>query len=453
MSQFLASGGAPVQPTIRSALFELATTDASPPRRVVLWIVLALFGVLLLWAFIARVDIVSVAPGRLVPETYVKIVQPAEAGIIRELLVKEGDAVAAGQVLIRLDPTESAADSRANSQQLALERLQVRRLEAELAERPLSRKTGEDAAVFARVAAQYQAHRRAIEDALGQADAARQRAEKELAAALEELHKLEKTAPLLRSAAESYRKLASQNLVGRLDAEDRERLATEREQDLASERATVQSLEASLIEAQRSLSQVRSRNRTDLQTQLVETTARVSMLEQTDVKLEFRGRNLELRAPQAGVVKDLATTTVGAVVQPGTVLLNLVPVGETLRAEVSIRNEDIGFIHSGQPVRMKLATFPFQRYGFIEGTVLSVSPDSAPERPEQPTLASGESEKLPGYKGTILLEAQSLRGGMGEFAISSGMQLTAEIVEGNRTVMQYLLSPVQKVSDEAGRER
>lgn len=453
MSQVLASGRVPVQPRIRSALFELATTDASPPRRAVLWIILALFGVLLLWAFIARVDIVSVAPGRLVPETYVKIVQPTEAGIIRELLVKEGDAVVAGQVLIRLDPTESTADSRANSLQLALERLQVRRLEAELAERPLARKSGEDAALFSRVEAQYQDHRRTIEDALGQGEAARERSEKELAAAREEMRKLEKTAPLLRSAAESYRKLASQNLVGRLDAEDRERLATEREQDLASQRATVQSLEASLTEAERSLSQVRSRNRTDLQTQLVEATARISQLEQADVKLGFRGRNLELRAPQAGIVKDLATTTVGAVVQPGTVLLDLVPVGEMLRAEVSIRNEDIGFVRTGQPVRIKLATFPFQRYGLMEGTVLSVSADSAPVRAEQLTRVSGEPEPLPGYKGIVRLNAQSLKGGMGEFAISAGMQVTAEIVEGRRTVMQYLLSPVQNVGSEAGRER
>ncbi len=157
----------------------------------------------------------------------------------------------------------------------------------------------------------------------------------------------------------------------------KDRLATEREQDLASQQATVQSLQASLTEAERSVAQVRSRSRSDLQTQLVETSGRIAQLEQADVKLGFRGRNLELRAPQAGVVKDLATTTVGAVVQPGTVLLNLVPVGELLRAEVSIRNDDIGFVRAGQKVRLKLATFPFQRYGLLEGTVLSVSPDSA----------------------------------------------------------------------------
>jgi hemolysin D len=214
----------------------------------------------------------------------------------------------------------------------------------------------------------------------------------------------------------------------------------------------VQSLQASLEEAERALAQVRSRSRSDLQTQLVEASGRISQLEQADVKLGFRGRNLELRAPQAGVVKDLATTTVGAVVQPGTVLLNLVPVGELLRAEVSIRNDDIGFVRAGQKVRLKLATFPFQRYGLMEGTVLSVSPDSAPAR-DAPARTNATAEEPPGYKGIIRLDAQALEGGMGRFAIAAGMQLTAEIVEGRRTVMQYLMSPVQKVGSEAGRER
>jgi hemolysin D len=439
-------------PRIRSALFEVATQDASPPRRFTLRAVMALCGLLLVWALLARIDIVSVAQGRLVPETYVKIVQPAAAGIIREILVKDGDAVEKDQVLIRLDPTESAADSSANTQQLQLERLQVRRLEAEIKGGMLRRQAGDDALLFSRIEAQHQAQVNALQDNIGQAAAARDRAAKELAAQVEQLRKLEKTAPMLRDAADSYQKLANQNLVGRLEAEDRQRQATEREQDLEAQRATVESLKAALTEANRSLAQVRSRNQSELQSALVEASARVAQLEQTDVKLGYRSRNLELRAPQAGVVKDLATTTVGAVVQPGTVLLNLVPVGEVLRAEVSINNEDIGFVRAGQPVRLKLATFPFQRYGMLEGKLESVSPDTAPPEPARDG-SKPEQPALPGYKGLVRLTDQALIGGMGRFPIAAGMQLTAEIVEGDRTVMQYLLSPVRRMANEAGRER
>jgi hemolysin D len=452
MSSVITSPTTAMLPRIRSGLFEVATQDASPPRRMTLWTICGLFALLLIWALLARIDIVSVAQGRLVPETYVKIVQPAEAGIIRELLVKDGDRVEKDQVLIRLDPTDANADSSANAQQLALERLQLRRLEAEMNGTPLVRRADDDPALFARVDAQYRTHRMAVGDSVGQAAAARDRANRELAASVEELKKLEQTAPMLRKSADAYRNLANQNLVGKLEADDRERLATEREQDVYAQRATVESLRAALVEAERSLAQVTSSSRSDLQVALVESAAKVARLEQADVKLDFRGRNLELKAPQAGVVKDLATTTEGAVVQPGTVLLNLVPVGEQLRAEVSINNEDIGFVRAGQPVRLKLATFPFQRYGMLEGEVISVSADSNVTRDEHSRDTEAVST-LPGYKGIVRLKSQSLLGGMGELPISAGMQLTAEIIEGDRTVMQYLLSPVQRVANEAGRER
>ncbi len=438
-------------PRIRSALFEVATEDAAPARRLTLWAICMLFALLLLWALVAKLDIVATAQGRLVPQTYVKIVQPAEAGIIREILVNDGDAVAAGQVLIRLDPTESAADSSANAQQLALERLQVRRLESELAGVPLRREPSDDALLYSRVEAQSTAQRKSVADAVAQAEAARNRAARELEAEIGTLRKLEKTAPMLRSAADSYSKLASEKLVGRLEAEERQRLATEREQDLESQRATVESLRAALVVAERNAAQIRSRSRSELQSQLVEASARVGQLEQADVKLGYRNRNLELRAPQAGVVKDLATTTVGAVVQPGTVLLNLVPVGEVLRAEVQIQNEDIGFVREGLPVRLKLATFPFQRYGMLEGKLITVSADIAPQAGSSDRAR--ELPSSPSYKGVVELSEQVLHGGMGQFAVAAGMQVTAEIVEGDRTVMEYLLSPVQRVASEAGQER
>lgn len=436
---------------IRSGLFEVATHTPSAPRRMTLWAVVTLFSALLAWALVARIDIVSVAHGRLVPETQVKIVQPAEAGIIREILVRDGDSVEKDQVLIRLDPTESTADSSANSQQLALEKLHARRLEAELRGGGMQRLPGDNLVLFSRVEAQFRAHILSVEDSRRQAEAARDRVSKQLAAELEELQKLERIAPMLRDAADSYRKLADQNLVGRLEAQDRHQLATEREQDLKSQRSRVESARAALKEAESAVEQVNSRNRSELEMALTEATGRVAQLEQAAVKLGFRSSNLDLRAPQAGIVKDLVTTTLGAVVQPGTVLLSLVPVGDRLRAEVSVNNEDIGFLRVGQEVRLKLATFPFQRYGMLEGKLESLSADVALE--SNNAVTDHGAKDPPAYKAVIRLDEQHLQGGMGTFALSAGMQLTAEIVEGNRTVMRYLTSPVQRVANEAGRER
>jgi HlyD family secretion protein len=137
-------------------------------------------------------------------------------------------------------------------------------------------------------------------------------------------------------------------------------------------------------------------------------------LEQDTRNADFKGTLLELRAPQAGVVKDLATNTKGAVVQPGMVLLTLVPKGEQLVAEVQIKNEDIGFVQVGQNVRVKLAAHPFQKYGLLDGTVLNVATDaqSGTNGNTQGTAATSNgtnsAANAAGYKAILKLNAQYL---------------------------------------------
>jgi HlyD family secretion protein len=164
---------------------------------------------------------------------------------------------------------------------------------------------------------------------------------------------------------------------------------------------------------------------------------------------------LELKASQDGIVKDLATHTTGTVVQPGTVLLTLVPQDEILRAEVWVTNEDIGFVRQGQSVKLKFAAFPFQKYGMVEGSVEHVSADASDNN-----TGNGNSQTDPAkknqplvYKALIALKHMRLEMDQQRFMLSAGMQTNAEIKLGDRTVMEYLLSPVRKAWHEAGRER
>jgi len=156
----------------------------------------------------------------------------------------------------------------------------------------------------------------------------------------------------------------------------------------------------------------------------------------------------------------VATTTVGAVVQPGTVVLTLVPTDEKLYADVSIKNEDIGFIQVGQKAQVKLAAFPFQKYGLLTGQVIRISADSTESAQSntggQGNQTSGSSiaATLSTYKARIELERQQLDGSDGvALSASAGMQIAAEIHQGRRTVLQYLLSPVSRAAQEAGREK
>ena len=452
-----APAGLLLVPRLRSALFEITVHDPENAPRWTLRIVSTLFGLLLLWAMFARLDIVAVAEGRLMPQTYVKIVQPAESGIVREILVREGDAVQAGQVLLRLDPTENAADSTATERESAMQRLELRRIDAELAGAEMSRELGDDAALFMQMQAQQRAHRQAFLDALAQEKQVRERSIRELEAARETEHKLQTTLPSYERSAAAYEKLASEKLIGQLQAEEQRRTAIEQAQDLASQRATVQSLQAAVAQSEQRLAQLKSNYESDLHTARVAAVEKLTQLDQQSTKLQYRQSNLELRAPQAGTVKELATTTLGAVVQPGTVLLSLVPANEPLRAEVSVQNQDIGFVRAGQPVRLKLATYPFQRHGMLEGTVKTVIADASAPINSNPAAGSGAASTTGGppmsFKAVIELKEQVLNTNGVRYPLAAGMQVAAEIVEGKRTVLQYLLSPVQRVTDEAGRER
>ena len=124
------------------------------------------------------------------------------------------------------------------------------------------------------------------------------------------------------------------------------------------------------------MSALSSNFRNQLQTERTEVMGQLARLEQDSRKLKFKAGLLELRAPKAGTVKDIATTTLGAVVQPGMVLLTLVPRDEPLVAEVQVRNDDVGFVRAGQPVKLKIAAYPFQKHGLLEGRVRTVAADA-----------------------------------------------------------------------------
>ena len=442
---------------VPSALLGIIAPDPERTPRLTLWVIAILFALLLLWTCVARLDIIAVAEGRLVPQTYLKIVQPPDAGIVREILVSEGDRVEKGQVLVRLDPTESAADSVATAQDLAIQRLQLRRVDAELKDVPLTQQPGEDPQLFAQAEAQRAAHRQQFVDSIAQESATRDRSVRERGAAAEMLRKLEKTLPAYQRSAEAYEKLSAQHLVGSLDADSKRREATEKAQDLEAQRATVSSLESAIAQSQKRLAQLQSTYESDLHATRLEATRRLTELERQRAKIVFHQENLALRAPQAGTIKDLATTSVGSVVQPGTVLLTLVPANEPLFAEVSIQNQDIGFVREGQAVRLKLATYPFQKYGMLDGTVKTIIADSNARDGNAKEAGASASGGPPAgsmiYKAVVQLSRQELKMDGRGLRIAAGMQLQAEILEGQRTVLEYLLSPVQRVTHEAAMER
>jgi hemolysin D len=437
------------------AILRLQRRPPSPLPRVVLYLLAALLGGLLVWSLIGKLDIIAVAQGRLVPTSYVKVVQPVDAGIIKDILVREGDHVRKDQVLVRMDASVSQVESRQAQNQLQIAALQLRRIDAELNDKEPLLQGGDDPEVSKQMLGQYRARRQARADAIASERAVLAKAEQDLGVAQEQEAKLSKMLPIYEDQERSWRQLVEEGFAGRLQAEERKRQRIEAEQELKAQLHTIQGLRATIEQSHKRLAQLQSTYRQQLYSERVEIETNYQRLRQEWEKQMLRSELLELKAPQDGIIKDLATHTEGAVLQPGTVLMTIVPDSEPLRAEVWVDNRDRGFVREGQAVKVKVAPFPFQKYGMIDGIVKTVSADAAdaPQRGQAGEANNNAQTAAYQFRGLIELNAQFLESEGARLKLMPGMQVDAEIQLGQRSVMEYMLSPVRKAFHEAGRER
>jgi len=431
-----------------------------PPAPLAGWmlrLLVALLAGILLWSVFGRLDIVAVAEGKLVPSSYLKIVQPAEQGIVKEILVKEGEAVKAGQVLIRMDPVLADADVKSVQTEVHNKRIALRRIDAQMNGTRFARETNDPADLFRQVETQYRANVQAYENALAQERSLLDKARHDLAGAQSTRAKLEQILPHYSDQEKAYEKLVKDGFAGRIMYTDKQRERIEKEQDLRTQEFTIRASQSLIEQSERKIAQITADYRRQLQTERVEVAAQLEKSRQELAKHEHRHDLLELRAPQPGVVKDLATHTAGTVAAPGTILMTLVPENDDMLAEVWVSNQDVGFVRSGQEVKLKLAAFQFQKYGMIEGKVRQVSADAteAPSANTRSDALTGRDRPMGplAYRALVDLKSQILAIDKESYRVAPGMQVAGEIHLGTRSILEYLLSPVQKAWHEAARER
>lgn len=439
------------------ALLRIQSLPAPPLAGAFLTAMVAMLAALLAWSAIGRLDIVAVTDGKLVPSSYLKIVQPSEQGVVKEILVAEGEKVREGQVLVRMDAVLAAADATTLANDFHSKRLALRRIDAQLAGRPIAPDADDPPDLYAPAQAQLAANVAAWQNALAQERASLARARHDLQSAREIHGKLLGVLPHYKAQEAAFDRLAVGGYAGKLMAADKSRERIEKEQDLKSQQYVIQANAASIEQSEKRILQLTADYRRQLQAERTETAVQVAKARQELAKVAHRQRLLELKAPQAGLIKDLATHTPGTVVSPGTILMTLVPQGETLRAEVWVSNQDIGFVAPGQAVKVKLAAFPFQKYGMLDARVAQVSGDAteAPSANTRSDALFGRDRPMGplAFRAIVELQSQQLEAGGARYALSPGMQVVAEIKLGERTLLEYLLAPVQKVVHESARER
>jgi HlyD family secretion protein len=438
----------------------LLRIQEKPPAPLAGWmlrILIALVVGVILWASFGRLDIVAVAEGKLVPSSYLKIVQPAEQGIVKQILVREGEAVREGQVLVRMDPVLTDADVKAIQAEHDNKRIALRRIDAQLSGKPFQRGRGDAAQLFAQVDAQHAANVRAYENALAQEQTLLEKARHDLAAAQATKAKLEQVLPHYVEQERAFEKLTKDGFAGRIMYTDKQRERIEKQQDLRTQESVIDSSRSLIAQSEKKIAQISADYRRQLQTERVDVAAQLEKAGQELAKQSHRRGLLELRAPQAGVVKDLATHTAGTVAAPGTILMTLVPEGDKLVAEVWVSNQDVGFVRPGQEAKLKLAAFTFQKYGMVQGRVLHVNADAteAPSANTRSDALTGRDRPMGplAFRALVELGAQELAADGRRYALQPGMQVAGEIHLGTRSILEYLLSPVQKAFHEAARER
>jgi adhesin transport system membrane fusion protein len=418
-----------------SDVIEIENAMPIEPARaaqMLLYAIALLFLVALVWAATARLDKVTRGPGRVVPSNQLQEVQYLEGGIVQEILVSAGEAVKAGQVLVRLDPTRMSAEFAQGRDSHQLLSARILRLEALASGRPLEfPRTLAQAAprIVADERRLYEARRAEFEAAVAvaaakfdEAEARRRNAEEARVLAGEEMRII---GPLVEKGIEPRIELirARQRLVAAQGEAQGATIAADgaREERRQTETAFFSSVGDELARAKSEMAAIAG----DLPA------------------LEDKVARTEVKAPIDGVVNRVLVSTIGGVVQPGQTIVEVVPSEDTLLVEAEIAPKDIGFLSIGQKARVRITAFDSSVYGALDGRIESISPDAIKneETRERYYLIKVRTEK----------DAISARGG--ELKILAGMAAEVDILNGKRTVLSYLLNPISKVESKALREQ
>lgn len=429
------------------AALEIMEKPPSPGLRWLMLILCSLFAIALIWSFIGKVDVVATATGKVVPSASSKVIQPIEIGSIRAIHVKNGQRVKKGQLLVELDATISNADEAQSSQQLMSAEIVRARNDALMAHlKGLDAQFVPPAGTPVGVAlTQAQFVRSAIgEYEAEKASLAQQRAERQaqLAGAQAEIAKLEQTLPLLDRQLAARQELADKGYFSKLRLLEFEQLRVEHIQNIAVQRARAAEASASIRNLEAQIRRLREAFGRGAIAEMAEAEGQSAMAG-AELQKSARRRELQqIRSPVNGTVQQLILTTIGGVVQPAEPIMVIVPDDAEVQVSAQILNKDIGFIYEGQPVRVKLEAFNFTDYGLIEGVVDNISRDAIQD--ENLGLVYAARIKL--NKRHLVINGKNQ-------PIGPGLQVQAEIKTGERRIIQYLLSPIAKTMDEAGRER
>ncbi len=428
------------------AVLEVLESPPSPLSRAVTLSLIGLAVLMVLWAFFSEMEIVVSAQGRVAPSGKVKQIQAFNAGIVRDIHVRDGQRVRKGDVLIELDSTRTEADNQRLYHEREEARLTMLRLQAQLQDDEtafiLPADTNREIASMQKrlLASRLQQQR----SRLLVLESETQEKEAEVLALTSMTQRLAEAFPLIERKHRKHKELAKKGYVSEMEnlSTRLEMLAARRELEVRRHRLQVakSALAASKKEKQRTESEFLNNTLDDYLT----ARNQHEMLQQEIIKSEQQKSQQKIIAPVDGIVQQLSINTLGGVVTAAQVLLEIVPDDSKLEVNAEILNRDIGALYAGLPVKLKVDAFEFTRHGMIDATLEWVGTNSFQDKQlgmVYPLRIGIETTQLP----------NRINGRRGHLA--PGMSVTADIVVGKRRVIDYFLGPLLRYRDESLRER
>ncbi|WP_162874722.1 HlyD family type I secretion periplasmic adaptor subunit [Pseudomonas viridiflava] len=432
------------------ASMELQERPIHPAPRIFIWLIITFAFLALLWAIAGKVDVVATAKGKIIPSGKTKIIQSSETAVVKAIHVRDGQSVKAGQLLVELDSTSADADLGRIRNELLAARVDSARA-SEMLNVISTNKTPKaltgtinDADHLHVLAAErwlqgqyleYRSNLSVVDAEISQRDA-------EIHSAREQVANLQKTLPIAVNLALDYKHLLDKQYIARHAYLEKEQARLELERQLGMQRARVVELGASRREAEQRREYVVAQARRVMLDMLQQSEQKISALTQEMAKARYQEDLTTLEAPVNGTVQQLEVHTIGGVVSPAQALMVLVPDGELLEVEAMLENKDIGFVHAGQKVTIKVETFNFTKYGTVGGEIVSISSD-----------AIDDEKKGLIYSSKIRLDDSHLSINGVNVNLVPGMAVTAEVATDKRRVIEYFLSPLQQHMSESIRER
>ncbi len=439
------------------AALEIQQSPANPAAKWLGRSLMALFLLGVLWACMGKVNIVASAEGKIIPSSRVKQIQPLQKSVVKSILVKEGQYVKKGQPLIELDSTLTLADENRLVGELQSAQLKLAVSQALL---DLLGPTNNDQSLLTlfdltlggvstasetqitlhkrhlwQQWQQHQAQLRALQSTLVRTTA-------EKSATQEVIIKLQQTLPIIIKRTSTMKDLYEKHFASETDYLQLEQERIEQKQDLAAEKHRLNQLRAGEAEVVQQIKALSAQASATQLAAITEIQRQIATLTEELAKASDTNARQVLYSPVSGQVQSLEVNTVGGVVTDAQQLMLIVPDEEQLEVEVFLANKDIGFVHKGMAVEIKIHTFPFTKYGVIDGEITTISDDATLD--EQQGLIYGMHLLM--NKNTIMVNGKEVK-------LMPGMAVTAEVQIGERRIIEFFMAPLLRYKEESIRER